>query len=143
MSTRTTWFNPSAGRFFGGFATASFDWIIWGSLWGLLTRITLCKCARAARRTQGTQKQSALDTTFGWEVIAREPSPAEAACFSDTLDCLMKPLRESHRQILTLALQGYTQEEIGRKVGYTERTVRRVLSEVEAHLERMDRRESA
>jgi DNA-directed RNA polymerase specialized sigma24 family protein len=68
---------------------------------------------------------SGFDSSLDWEAIAREPSPAEVAALADTVDALLKPLRDSHRDILTLALQGYTQEEIGHQVGCSERTVRR------------------
>jgi DNA-directed RNA polymerase specialized sigma24 family protein len=81
---------------------------------------------------------STIDSSLGWEAIAREPSPAESAALADMLDVLMKPLRESHRKILTLTLQGYTQEEIGNRVGCSDRTVRRVLAQVQADLERLD-----
>jgi RNA polymerase sigma-70 factor (ECF subfamily) len=120
----------------------------WGSLWGLLARITLRKCARvggqiANRPPQfsltGGADNSGFDSGLDWEMIAREPSPAEAACLADTLDSLMKPLRESHRQVLTLALEGYTQEEVAERAGCSERTVRRVLSQAEIDLEKLDR----
>jgi RNA polymerase sigma-70 factor (ECF subfamily) len=123
----------------------------WGSLWGLLARITLCKCARAGGRIKNRPRQvslsrhadsSAFDSSLDWEAIAREPSPAEVAALADTVDALLKPLRDSHRDILTLALQGYTQEEIGHRVGCSERTVRRVLTQAQTDLERLDRSEN-
>jgi RNA polymerase sigma factor (sigma-70 family) len=82
---------------------------------------------------------SADESTLDWEALAREPSPAEAAAFNDTLDILMKPLRESHREIVVLILRGHTQEEIGRQLGCSERTVRRVLVQVQANLQKLDR----
>jgi RNA polymerase sigma-70 factor, ECF subfamily len=118
----------------------------WGSLWGLLTRITFCKCARAANKVRGGPREnslrtnsdsSAFDSGLDWEAIAREPSPAEAAALNDTLDALLEPLGESHREILRLALQGYTQAEIGNRVGCSERTVRRVLTQAQADLKKM------
>ncbi|HEV8001858.1 MAG TPA: sigma-70 family RNA polymerase sigma factor [Planctomycetaceae bacterium] len=120
----------------------------WGCLWGLLTRITVRKCARAGGRGKNRPHQvsamtdadsSADESTLDWEALAREPSPAEAAAFNDTLDILMKPLRESHREIVVLILRGHTQEEIGRQLGCSERTVRRVLVQVQANLQKLDR----
>jgi RNA polymerase sigma-70 factor (ECF subfamily) len=117
----------------------------WGSVWGLLTRITIRKCAHAGRRIknhpQGTSPQansSHLEANLDWETLAREPSPAEAAALNDTLDTLLKPLRATHREIVVLTLQGYTQQEIGDQLGCSERTVRRVLAQAQSDLEKMD-----
>ena len=117
----------------------------WGSLWGLLTRITVCKCARLGGKVQNrpgevslTQGESSFQWELSWEAIARDPSPAETATFNDTLDALLKPLRDSHREIVRLTLDGYTQEEIGRRVGCSERTVRRVLTQAQADLEKLE-----
>jgi RNA polymerase sigma-70 factor (ECF subfamily) len=119
----------------------------WGSLWGLLTRITLRKCARAGGRGKNRPGQvsitSGTDSAGGesgleWAVLAREPSADEVAALNDTLDVLLKPLRESHREIVELTLQGHTQEEIGKRLGCSERTVRRVLAQVQADLQKLD-----
>jgi RNA polymerase sigma-70 factor, ECF subfamily len=118
----------------------------WGSLWGLLTRITVRKCAHAGRgknRPREAAMPGAADTSSGepgpdWEALAREPSPAESAAFNDLLDTLLNPLRESHRAILKLTLAGHTQEEIRRQLGCSERTVRRVITQVQADLEQLD-----
>jgi RNA polymerase sigma-70 factor (ECF subfamily) len=117
----------------------------WGSVWGLLTRITIRKCARAGRRIknrpQGVSAQadsSDFEANLDWEALAREPSPAEAAALNDTLDALLEPLRETHREIVVLTLQGYTQREIGDQLGCSERTVRRVLSQTQSDLEKID-----
>jgi RNA polymerase sigma factor (sigma-70 family) len=106
-----------------------------------LTRITIRKCAHAGRRIknhpQGISPQ-ANSSQLDWEMLAREPSPAEAAALNDTLDALLKPLRATHREIVVLTLQGYTQQEIGDQLGCSERTVRRVLAQAQSDLEKMD-----
>jgi RNA polymerase sigma factor (sigma-70 family) len=73
-----------------------------------------------------------------WEVLARDPSPAEAAALNDILDALLGPLRDVHRDIVKLTLEGYTQEEIGNQLGCSERTVRRVIAQVQLDLEKLD-----
>jgi RNA polymerase sigma-70 factor, ECF subfamily len=116
----------------------------WGSLWGLLTRIAVRKCAHAGRGKNRTREvllspgSDTLEWAEGWEALAREPSPAEEAALSDLLETLLDPLRESHREIVRLTLQGHTQEEVGERLGCSERTVRRVLAQLEADLERFD-----
>jgi RNA polymerase sigma-70 factor (ECF subfamily) len=116
----------------------------WGGLWGLLTRITVRKCAHAARGKNRAREVPVLagtsndDPEWGWEALAREPSPSEAAALNDVLDALLDPLRESHRAIVKLTLEGYTQEEIGQQLGCSERTVRRVLTQAQSDLEKLD-----
>ncbi|HEV8066787.1 MAG TPA: sigma-70 family RNA polymerase sigma factor [Planctomycetaceae bacterium] len=119
----------------------------WGSLWGLLARITVRKCARIAGNQKNRPRQISLSTGtesasfdpgLNWEAIARDPSPAETAALDDTLDALLNPLRDSHRKIVLLTLEGYTQEEIGNRVGCSERTVRRVLAQAQSDLEKLE-----
>jgi len=117
----------------------------WGSLWGLLTRITVRKCAHAGRGKNQPRETSltpgAGETDSGqlnWEVLAREPSPSETAALNDVLDALLDPLRETHREIVKLTLEGYTQEEIGNRLGCSERTVRRVIAQAQLDLQKLD-----
>jgi RNA polymerase sigma-70 factor, ECF subfamily len=129
--------------FFRRVRQGEFELDHWGSLWGLLTRITVRKCARAGGRgknrpLQVSGKINADEPDLDWEALAREPSPDEAAALNDTLDNLLKPLRETHQRIVLLTLQGFTQEEIGSQLGCSERTVRRVLVQVQADLQQLD-----
>ena len=118
----------------------------WDSLWGLLVVITLRKCGRrleyfhaACRDIQRevSGEPAADQSGSGWEASADEPTPAEAALLSDTVEHLMNRLEGRHRQILALSLQGYQPAEISAEVGCTERTVYRVLERVREWLERM------
>jgi|SRR5579863_857422 len=117
----------------------------WGSLWGLLTRISLRKCARAGRRnnpreTSLTVACDAPMSDFGlsWEALAREPSPAEVAMLNDIIDTILGPLRESHREIVKLTLEGYAQREVAKRVSCSERTVQRVIARAQVNLEKLD-----
>ena len=62
-----------------------------------------------------------------WEalgrLLARDPTPPEAATLTDLLEHLLQGLKEREREILVLHLQGYTQDEISARVGRAERTV--------------------
>jgi RNA polymerase sigma-70 factor, ECF subfamily len=121
----------------------------WGGLWGLLARITVRKCARVSR-DENWQREALANLAdasdskleLNWQALAREPSPAEAAALNDTLQSLLDPLRESHRRIVRMALEGYTQGEIAGQVGCSERTVGRVLGQAQADLRKIDRREA-
>jgi RNA polymerase sigma factor (sigma-70 family) len=68
------------------------------------------------------------------QLFAHEPTPLEAAALAETVERLMRELDERERQILELALQGYTPQEISPRVGRCERTVQRLLERVRKHL---------
>lgn len=128
--------------FFSRQADGQFDLANWESLWGMLTAITVRKCGRrinyfrAARRD--VQREVAPlagnDVHAGWEALAGEPTPSEAAMLTETLEQLMRQLDDQQRHILSLSLQGSTTLQISEQVGCTERTVRRVLERVRKQL---------
>jgi RNA polymerase sigma-70 factor (ECF subfamily) len=114
----------------------------WDSLWGLLTVMTLRKCGhriayyRAARRDVGREA-----TDDGWgaleQLVAREPTPPEAAALAELVERLLRDLEPHERQIVGLHLQGYTQQEISAGVGRAERTVRRTVERARKRLLRL------
>jgi RNA polymerase sigma-70 factor (ECF subfamily) len=114
----------------------------WDDLWRILTVITLRKCCnrveyfRAARRDVRREVPLAEADKFlpSWEAVARDPTPSEAAVLTETLEWLMSGLGETDREVLSLHLQGYTAAEIGERVGYTQRTVRRTLEAIRNRL---------
>jgi RNA polymerase sigma-70 factor (ECF subfamily) len=118
----------------------------WGDLWGLLVTITLRKCGRqieafhaACRdvRREARCPTPADASAPRWEAADPEPTPAEAAVLAETLEQLLRGFDDRQREIITLALQGYSHAEIGTQVGRTQRTVRRVLEQVRHRLQRM------
>src|SRR5262249_46361336 len=91
------------------------DVVNWASLWGLLSLMTIRKCANrvaylhAACRDAGREWNSGAGSSHGgWDLPDAEPTPAEAAALTDLVEALMRPLGERDRAILTLHLQGYT-----------------------------------
>jgi RNA polymerase sigma-70 factor (ECF subfamily) len=136
--------------FFLRHAGGQFDLRDWDGLWALLTVITVRKCGRwadhfrAGIRDVGREKPppAAGDADRSWEVLAREPSPSEAAVLAETVEDLIRGLPERDRAIVTLGLQGYTGVEISEELGRPERTVYRVLGRVRKQLQRQ-RDESA
>lgn len=129
--------------FFDRYRDGQFTLLNWDSLWGILTRITVRKCAsraehfRAACRDVG--REVPLEPAPGepaalGQLFAHEPTPLEAAALAETVEHLMRDLDERERQMLELALQGYTPREISPRVGRSERTVQRLLDRVRKHL---------
>ena len=68
---------------------------------------------------------------------AAAPTPAEIAEFNDELTQLVASLPESEQQVLQLRLEQCTNEEIAEKLGCSERTVRRMMKRIQAHLTRL------
>lgn len=134
--------------FFLRHAAGQFQFEGWDGLWGMLMLLTVRKCGRQAqqlrRGRRDVQREVALngsvDDAPKWEALAREPTPEEAAVFSDLVEQLARQSSELERPILALCLQGYTQVEISEQVGCTERTVRRVLTRLRERLSHGDDR---
>jgi RNA polymerase sigma-70 factor (ECF subfamily) len=132
--------------FFVRQAAGAYDLDSWDSLWALLTVITLRKCGyrtrhfRAACRDlqrEAAPARSQDDSAANWEAIARDPTPAEAACLTETVEQLLRGFDDRDRCIVELALQGYKAPEISTQVGLAERSVYRVLGRVQTKLERL------
>jgi RNA polymerase sigma-70 factor, ECF subfamily len=120
----------------------------WDGLWGLLTLITLRKCADRAAYFRAGKRDLAREagdrpsgsSPGGAEVLAldRAPSPEEAAILAETVEALFRSVDGSDEQaILELSLQGFTASEIGDQLGRAERSVRRLRERFRKRLERM------
>jgi RNA polymerase sigma-70 factor (ECF subfamily) len=135
--------------FFVRYGAGNLDVVNWNSLWGLLTLITMRKCAERAAYHRAECRDAARDVSppleeeaAPWlEPLGREPTPLEAAVLSETVEQLFAGLDEDERPILELSLQGYTTREISEQLGRAERTVRLLREGVRHRLERMQRSE--
>ena len=126
----------------GGFDVGS-----WDGLWGLLTVITLRKCAdraayyRAEKRDVAREAVAAPDSgaPAPWQTaVDRDPRPEEAAVLAETVEALFRSVSDAdERAILELSLQGHSAAEISAKLGRAERSVRRLRERVRKRLERM------
>jgi RNA polymerase sigma-70 factor (ECF subfamily) len=133
--------------FFGRYGEGNLDVGNWDGLWGLLTLITLRKCAervayhRAQCRDAAREVSAppAEDRAPGLEALGREPTPLEAAVLSETVEQLLAGLDEDDRPVVELSLRGYTTREISEQLGRAERTVRLLRECVRKRLERMQR----
>jgi RNA polymerase sigma-70 factor (ECF subfamily) len=115
-----------------------------GDLWRLLVAITLHKLQHqverqtAGKRDIGRQRrlvrEGSTDGALG-QVPAREPTPAEAAALTDTLEQVFRGLEPLQRRMVEMRLQGSSLDEIAANVHRSERTVRRLLERIKERLE--------
>jgi RNA polymerase sigma-70 factor, ECF subfamily len=117
----------------------------WDRLWSLLAVITLRKCGHKADffhagvrdiRREGSQPTDHPSPAL-WEAIAREPRPEEVAMLAETVERLLRSLEPRDRAILERTLQGASVADVSRQVGFSERTVERVLERIRLKLERL------
>ena len=131
--------------FFVRYGAGNLDVVNWNSLWGLLTLITVRKCAERVAYHRAERRDAAREVTpprgeeaEPWqEPLGREPTPLEAVALNETVEQLFAGLDEEERPILELSLQGYTTREISERLGRAERTVRLLREGVRHRLERM------
>jgi RNA polymerase sigma-70 factor (ECF subfamily) len=130
--------------FFVRQAQGEFDFNNWDSPWGLLSLITLRKCARwnerfhtGARDVNAEMRPMATDdnSAMGWDARADQPTPSHALMLTETLEGLLRDLSERDRAIVTLGSQGFSASEISAQLNRPERTVYRVLRRVKGRLE--------
>jgi RNA polymerase sigma factor (sigma-70 family) len=118
----------------------------WEHLWALLAKLTVRKCSgrldhyRAARRDLRREAEgptSPESSVSGWEALAREPTPEEAATLEDLVEKLLGGFEDHERQIVSLHLQDFSIQEIRTEAGCSERTVYRVLQRARERLTRI------
>lgn len=118
----------------------------WDELSTLLTYLTVCKVDRRIRKYLAGKRDVRRETapaanedgeTSGFQAAAPDPTPAEAAMLTDTVQELMARLEPVDQQILTMRLQGHTTAEIAAAVSKSERTVFRVLDGIRDHVRQL------
>jgi RNA polymerase sigma-70 factor, ECF subfamily len=135
--------------FFVRHAAGEYDLDSWDSLWSLLTVITLRKCGHRARHFRAARRDVAREVAppgegpAGWQAIAREPTPEEAARLADTVEQLFRGLDDDGRRVVELSLQGYKAPEISAQLGLAERSVYRTQERVRRRLERWSAEDQA
>jgi RNA polymerase sigma-70 factor (ECF subfamily) len=121
--------------FFCRHAAGQFDLPNWNGLWGLLTVMTVRKCSEQAEYFRAARRDVRRELSLPDEaqaraavgLLAREPTPAEAAAMTDLLARWLGGFEGHEQLILTLHLQGYTLLEITGQVGRARRTVQRTI----------------
>jgi RNA polymerase sigma-70 factor (ECF subfamily) len=104
----------------------------------LLLRITLHKTLRqvafhkAAKRDPNAEtSQSSHHNAQLMAVLDNEPTPEAAAAFHDQLERFLSKLDPQTAQIIRMRLEGYTNDEIARKLGLKyDRKIRRAIERV-------------
>jgi RNA polymerase sigma-70 factor (ECF subfamily) len=123
-----------------------FDLHGWDGLWDVLVVITLRKCCNRVEylhaacrdvRRQVPIDEAAAGSVLSREVVAREPSAAEALELAETVEQLLLLFQDRERAIVELSLQGCPVAEISARLGCTERKVYRVRERVRQELRRM------
>ncbi len=113
------------------------------ALWRLLCAITLTKMREQTRfhlrQKRGLQHETSRNlpadaSLTEFQPVAPGPTHIEEAEFADQLRVALDGLSEEERQMVEWKLQDLTHDDIAEKLGCSERTVRRVLKKVEAHL---------
>jgi DNA-directed RNA polymerase specialized sigma24 family protein len=107
-------------------------------LWQILVLITVRKAfdlrKYEGRQSRGSGKVQSLTELSheGFEALGGdEPTPALAAQLSEEFERLMQQLGDSRlRTIATWKLEGYTDQEIGARLGCVTRTVERKLARI-------------
>jgi RNA polymerase sigma factor (sigma-70 family) len=114
-----------------------------GDLWRLLAAITIHKVQHQVERHTAGKRSVNRERHFGsdsslfelqGQMLAREPTPEQAAALADTLEEAFRGLEPVDRRMVELRLQGSGLDEIAADVRRSERTVRRVLERVKGRL---------
>src|SRR5262249_16243938 len=77
------------------------------------------------------------EAAAGWDALASEPTPAEAAMLAETVEQFLGALGPRERRVFELRLQGCTVPQITAEVGRTEYTVEGVLRKIRKRLRRL------
>ncbi len=119
-----------------------------GDLWHLLAAITLHKLhhqvARHTADKRALDREVRLTQESGLlgvhpELMARTPTPAEAAALVDELEFVLRQMKPLDRQMIEMRLQGHRVPEIAVATDRSERWVRRVLEQFKSHLQQRQR----
>ena len=118
------------------------------SLWRLLCAITLTKVREQvrfqSRAKRGLKREVSIDrgdddSGGGLSQLGPSagPTPAEAAAFADQFRILIESLDPEERQIVSFKLEDMTNDQVAEKLGCSERTVRRLLKNIQSRLKRV------
>lgn len=128
--------------FFRRDGRSNYDLATWEGLWTLLAKITVRKCIQRYRFYNAECREISREVSSGpgeseedrqkqWlEVIGNEPTPEQATILTEMLQELTSRLNELQQTIAELFFEGYSQVEIHKKLGCSERTVGRVVARI-------------
>jgi RNA polymerase sigma-70 factor (ECF subfamily) len=114
-----------------------------GELWRLLVTMTINKLDDQIRHHMAGKRSVTHEKSFSSEdslhglsagLLAREPSPEEAAALAEMVEQILTPLDPLARKVVELRLQGYQMQEIATQTGYCQRTIRRLLNRFQGQM---------
>ena len=111
-----------------------------GDLWALLTKITLRKLYRSAAHHSAEMRcidreipLPGADEPAAW-ILCEQPRIEDAVALADEVESVLRSLPGQQRRILELRLRGELLADIAEETGISERTVRRILTDLEQRL---------
>jgi RNA polymerase sigma-70 factor (ECF subfamily) len=123
--------------FFGRMRAGQFHINDQDDLCKLLMRITVHKTLRQVAYHQAAKRDAGQEAAQGehsnemlQQLLDEEPTPQTAVAFVDQLEHFLSRLKPGERQILEMRLQGYSNEEIAKKLNIYDRKIRRVVERI-------------
>lgn len=117
----------------------------WNDLWSILVTITLRKCRYQVRQFLTAKRNVNREFSGGsdgtpqdWQMVASEPTPAEAAEMADLVHHFLTSLNERNRLIAESTLRGTAPADIAKQMGLTERTIYRQIEQIKDKLSALD-----
>ena len=104
-------------------------------LWNLLVTITLNKLRHMIEYAEAKKRDPNREVDLDGEVlspdlIAREPTPDEAAALDEELELLLAKLKSDEPEIVRLRLRGCSVSEIANSLNLAQHTIRRKLDRI-------------
>lgn len=108
-------------------------------VWRLLTMLTYHRVRTLVKYHQQSRRDVRREERHGAPKVARadpEPGPEDVASLDELLNHFLQELPENHRRIVSLRADGASVGEISKKTRFSERTIRRVLAQVQEAIQR-------
>ena len=123
--------------FFQGVRDERFDFDNWEMVYGLLVKITIRKShnrnvLHGAKKRSGSDGngEKLPDIAFEeWQAGYGGPGPEEEIIAQDLLETIRSRLKEKEALLLDMKLAGHSRDEIAEALGYSTRTVDRLIKE--------------
>lgn len=115
----------------------------WPSLWGLLSLLTIRKCAMGGRAYGTAARDVHREVQFSecscpsLSIPSREPTPLEVSTFVDLLEQLVASGARRDRLVIEGMMTGESVHDLAETLGCTERTIYRVTERLRKTLWRM------
>lgn len=110
----------------------------WGQLYGLLARMTLCKCMGRVRKWEAAKRadlqQGDLDPAA---VVASGPTPEDEHTYAELLGKILDPLQPAELTVIDLRMAGNTLEEIATQTRLSVTTVKAIVRRLQRRLQRL------